>query len=525
MEPDTEGREAALAGAKPRSTARGTPVRPSRVRRGVGVRAVLLAALLLIAGVPVGLPPAARAQVEPSVTIDFDDAPANRSGSPAAAGITDRYAELGVVFTTPVTPLVYDAESIPALPDFSRSGSTVITTCYSVEFCSNRVELALDQGHEGVGMYVGYGAALAEPAEVVVEGFGPEGLVAATGVTLGPSDAAVPVEVPVSLADPDGTITDVVVRWADPSRSLDRLAIDDLGLTPFVPRIGLAAKPTFLFLDGSAGEATGMVEVVNVGNVEVPIADVAFNADDPAPSVSVVDTTCLGVLPREGSCRVDVAYDPVPGEVATGLIVVSARDGSPLLEVDVEAAGPAAPDDPTDAPTDGPTDDPTDASTDVPTDDPTDPTDPGEPTETAGPTDPDDPTEPGETPSPDETVVPGGGGTDADTTGTDPDDTPPGTLAALLVAGGGFVALLGWWRRRRPGSAAVGPVPPPRPPLPPDLPGPDAVPVVGLRARPDGGRQAVQPAGGPVVGIRARLHPERQRTTLHDPAMEEGRPR
>jgi hypothetical protein len=453
----------------------------------MGVVTLLVLGLLVLVAGPLGpgVATTARAQVEPSVTIDFDDAPANRSGTPAAPDITDRYAELGVVFATPVTPLVFDAESFPALPDFARSGSTVITTCYSEEFCTNRVELSLDRGHEAVRMYVGHSSPLAEPAELVVEGFGDDGVVAAASVVLGPSEAPVPVDTLVGIEDPDGGIRRVVVRWADPGRFFSNLAIDDLGLTPFAPRIGLRADPSFLFLDGSAGAVSAAVTVENVGNVEVAIADALVDtAGELADRVTVVDTDCPGVLPRGASCEVVVAYDPVPGEDTTGLVLVTGEDGSPLLAVDLEVAGPA-------------------------------------PEDTTGPDDETEPDDPTPTTEADETTPPDDGPTEAVGTGTDNGTASPGAgwLVAVLAAAAA-VGGIAWWWRRRPGTSGTRPVATPPEPQPSQ-----PAPRVGVRARADAGTQAVQPTGDPVVSIRARLRPNQGHTILHDPhAGEEGPP-
>ena len=204
------------------------------------------------------------------------------------------------------------------------------------------------------------------------------------------------------------------------------------------------------------------------------IADAVVDAvGDAAGRVTVVDTDCRGVLTRAGSCDVEVAYDPVPGEDTTGVVLVTARDGSALLEVDLEAAGPVPP------------------------------TEPDDPTPT------DDPSEPDETTTPDDTP------TEAGATGTDPGNTA--WPVAVLLAGEGFVAVA-WWRRRRGGPGARQ-----RGTNPPRSPASQSPPHVGVRTRSDAGTQAVQPAGDPVVSIRARMRPDEGSTVLHDSHAGEGR--
>jgi hypothetical protein len=53
----------------------------------------------------------AAAPFDEPVTIDFEDAPAGRSGT-VVPELTDVYERIGVVFDAPVTALVYDDASI-----------------------------------------------------------------------------------------------------------------------------------------------------------------------------------------------------------------------------------------------------------------------------------------------------------------------------------------------------------------------------------------------------------------------------
>jgi hypothetical protein len=182
----------------------------------------------------------AAAQDERTI-IDFEDAPSGRSGTPVSE-FTDFYEPVGLEFVRPVTALIFDEASIPALANFARSGSTVITDCYAEEFCANRIEIAFAQRHRRLELWVGFGSALNESANVVLEGFGADGrLLSSDSVGLGPSDEAIPIRVPLVVSDPAGQIVGVVLRWEEPERFLSDLALDDIELTPAI--LGGLAEP------------------------------------------------------------------------------------------------------------------------------------------------------------------------------------------------------------------------------------------------------------------------------------------
>lgn len=228
--------------------------------------------------------------------IDFEDVPANRSGTGAAPAVTDEFVEThGVVFEDGVTPLVFDEESFPPRPDLPRSGSTVITTCYSAEFCSNEITIGFTRAYEEITVWAGYSSSLSEPAALVMEAFAPSGeLIDDVFTVLGPDDAAIPAENALTVSDGLGRIARVVVRWDDPTRFLSQLILDDLELVPFGERRELTPFPDLLVLDGSDGPVEDAIEFVNTGNVAIPIGSVGIGPDGDVDAFVLLDTNCIG---------------------------------------------------------------------------------------------------------------------------------------------------------------------------------------------------------------------------------------
>ena len=174
--------------------------------------------------------------------IDFEDAPSGRSGT-GVPEFTDFYERVGVVFQQPVTAVIFDENSIPALDGLARSGSTVVTDCYAKEFCSNLMSFSVPPAARELRIWVGYSQPLPEPATVIFEGFDrSDDTVSLATDVLGPSDAAIPVRVPLTLDDPDGRIVRAEVRWADSALFLGGLVVDDLEFLPI--RTPIETQPT-----------------------------------------------------------------------------------------------------------------------------------------------------------------------------------------------------------------------------------------------------------------------------------------
>ncbi len=184
--------------------------------------------------VPTTFADSPRQDQPPTVLVDFEDAPSGRSGTPVQE-FDDLYEDLGIVFEFPVTALVFDGESIPALEDFARSGSTVVTDCYSQEFCSNRIVVSIPRRPQTVSLWIGSIRSIDEQASVVLEGLDERRqLVDVDVATLGPSDGPIPVRTPLRLVDEGARIATIEVRWEDETSFRSDLAIDDLELIPLI---------------------------------------------------------------------------------------------------------------------------------------------------------------------------------------------------------------------------------------------------------------------------------------------------
>lgn len=287
---------------------------------------------------------------EDGLVVDFESADANRSGSPSAPAITDQFEPShGVVFPRGVTPLVFDEESFPPQPDLPRSGSTVITTCYGAEFCSNEIVIELTRPVVDVTVWAGYSSSLSEPAVLVMEAFDRTGELIDDDVALfEPSDTAHAADTSLSVGDGLGRIAALVVRWDDPTRFFSQLILDDLELTPFEERRDLTPVPDLLVLDGTDGPVEDVIEFVNTGNVAIPIGSVGIGPD--ADAFALRDTDCVGVLDVDESCVAIVLYDPGVAAPAAAAVTVDERAGPTVVVVSVEGFVETAPPETTEPP-------------------------------------------------------------------------------------------------------------------------------------------------------------------------------
>ena len=296
---------------------------------------MLLAFVVIALGAAVARPTErSLAQDEPFTLIDFEDAPSGRSGSPAPQ-LGDFYGP-DVVFTGTETALVFDADTFPALPELARSGSTVVTDCYGRDVCSNEIRAGFSVPQLDVEVWVGSIDAVGVESVVVLEGVDTDGVVVASDSTvLGPSEAAIPVDQPLRIADANGRITSIRIGWA--TNPAGGLAIDDLAFTQFATRVELTAEPFPLTLDATNGPAEGVVSLRNTGNTGLVVFGFEFRpADSAEPSgrFEVVEHSCGGrrLLPSE-ECEVLVSYAAeTEGEVPVTLAVLT-REGTTLAEV------------------------------------------------------------------------------------------------------------------------------------------------------------------------------------------------
>lgn len=457
------------------------------------LRTTVSAALLVLAA-SMAVPGAATAQrqAEPaqSVTIGFDDHPANRVGTPAAAGITDFYRQSGLVFDRPVTALVYNDRSVPADPGFPRSGSTVITTCYAAEFCSNDIEMRLLWPHERVRLWVGYDGSLRTAATLLLIGLdGEQQPVTRDVVSLGPTEVRLPVDTPVQISDPEGRISSVRLVWADDSRFLSGLSVDDIELTPFVATASVEFETDVVRLNADDGPVEQQVRLVNTGDVEVEVAAVEIEVADPglgadqAARFDVDDSACITVLERGSSCAVTVFFAAEePGTQPARLIARDSADAALALATLEGVFGGADTTDTTDASN---TSDTTGESTNDTTTDGTDTT-----------------TEPTADTVTDATT--GSGLEPGQQSGLDDrqDSSAPvaGSIAMLLIAALAVTALAGLTIAvRRIGRGRK------QPPRPEHHPKPRPKPE--LSVQPGDGAHHVVGDDGPLVAIRAVIGP------------------
>lgn len=317
----------------------------------VGLTVVLASTVLV---------PSASAQ-DDSTFIDFEDYRAGRTGSPAAPPVDDFYFDSGIVLVG-ATALIYDDLSIPADPDFARSGSVILTSCYSTEFCSNHIEMEFIDPQERVQLWVGYQFPLEEPAELILEGLGETGAVVAQSVVaIEASDSRAPVRVPIEISSPDGAILAATIRWGDTTRFLSGLAIDDINFTPFVAVREVALSPDPAEFTGESGSATQVITVTNIGTVDVLIGSATLEAPGSSATdlgvFTVDDSACRIELSPGNSCSVSVVFDATDSGVIEADLIVRAVDGGPLGAGQIIGSVQIPPQPPPVAPTSTPTPD------------------------------------------------------------------------------------------------------------------------------------------------------------------------
>lgn len=302
------------------------------------VRRLLLGALLGLAAVVaggLGPVPGAPAQTDGAVTVDFDDHPANRSGTPAAPAITDRYRSSGVVFATPVTALVFDSSSIPPGP-LARSGTVAVSSCYAEEFCTDRIDMNLTAAAQRVEVWVGSSSPLAAAAGVVIQGRDAEGnVVSSSKATLGKSVSPIPVGTALSVSDDKGRLVSVRVEWADGSHS--GLLLDDVTVEAFVPVGRLVLDPANVTLTADTLPAEATVKLTNTGNQDVTPSTVTV-AESAADARWAVDADpCLQLLTPRQSCTLTVRLEVAPDGQVTGRLTVRDSQGLTLTSASVTA--------------------------------------------------------------------------------------------------------------------------------------------------------------------------------------------
>jgi hypothetical protein len=287
---------------------------PPRTRKGPP--ALVLLVLLGLLAVAVG-PPATASPADVGTLITFEEAVANPDGDPAHA-LSDEYADRGLRFLTDVTALVVDE-------GLAHSPSTVLTSCYGVEFCSNDIGIEFLSSVSAVAVWVGSRSPI-PPATIVLTAYDADGeVILEDSAALGPSELPVPVSVELRVADDAASIRAVRVQWADPDARLAGLLLDDLEFTTFVPATEATATPSLLRLD--SGDPTGEVTIANTGDLPLEVGQI----DVSAPFVPETEN-CVGELPVAQSCSVSLSFEP-PEEASgrlTGTLRLVGPEGETL---------------------------------------------------------------------------------------------------------------------------------------------------------------------------------------------------
>ncbi|MEM7324195.1 MAG: hypothetical protein AAF531_13985 [Actinomycetota bacterium] len=447
---------------------------PSPDRRPGGKRRLAFAAVVMLAAASILAPGhgPAHAQGGGSVVVTFDDYPANISGSPAASPITTEYRGEGLTFPFGATALVFDDSSFPPRPDLPRSGDTVISTCYSQEFCSSRIIMEFDPPLADLSAHAGYYGSLSQRADLLLEGFNEDGKVVATDtVTIPAADQATPATNPLSITSETGEIVAAQIRWVDESRFLSLLIVDDVTLAPFVAAPELTTEPSPIELTVEEDRVTVDIEVTNTGNVTlVELLPTLDNLDDLTDKTDLRlalnhDAGCFLAMSPGQPCPVVITATPAAGNTiasdGVGTLTIRTLSGQPLFETPVVVTlSPPPPDTTTSIDTTEPetNEGETETETTV-TEDTT-----GAATDVDGDEDVDEPTD--------------------DSTGGLPDWAGGAlTIFGLILLG----AILRWLIRRRPKA----PPPPPPPPPPRSSPKP-----------PDRTEQPEADTPRPTLGVR-----------------------
>lgn len=299
------------------------------------VAAVFLAASAVLLGTS-----AAIAQEDPRVLrLDFEDAPAAPSGSPAPE-VGGHYE--AVVFGAGVVGLEFSDDSIPALPGLPSSGRVVLGDCYAAEFCSNRIEAFFGQPVGAVSVLVGSRTPVLASGRVALVGVDSE------GQAFGPLDTTVfevsqspvPVRRELTLRDPRGGIAGFRLEWLEGSGS--GLVLDDLTVIP--PVVELTPETVPEVLDGSDGPSSAPLVLRNTGTVSLDIAAlVVESASVSGPGeFSLVDNQCQGVsLGPDEICSAVVQFvSPEAGESSAQILAILDAD---VVAASVRVSGFATP--------------------------------------------------------------------------------------------------------------------------------------------------------------------------------------
>ncbi len=453
-----------------------------------------------------------RAPAEEQTLITFEDYPADISGKPATA-IDAWYANRGVRFPS-VTALRFSKSSFPPAPGFAHSGETVITTCYSQEFCATPITMIFERPLARIAAYAGSAKGLRQPATVLLEAFDAQGRLRGEDTLELPASlpnggltatATVPEPIPVrallEVVDRGGAIRSARIRWTDPERDPSSLHVDDVSMTVFVPDPRLEADPTTLSITASDTAARQTIKLTNTGNVPFQGLSASFRPESASAiaDVSLDDDSCSGVIAPGTSCTVVVQVVPKATGELNGTVEVTAADAvRAMVGLTVRVGvGPTTPSSTAPPTSSAPTTSPLGPATGEPTIPTVEPTDVS-PTSAPPANDPQKPetSSAASTLPPSETASRSASSTAIDSV-IDIVDESPWLSPLLRVAGVAgiflFGALIVPFANRLIRRRAVQPPPDPRPE------------VVSIELGSDAGHQEVHQGDRPVVTLTAAL--------------------
>lgn len=185
------------------------PSHPARAHlRGNAMKKCLLA-IAVLASLCVSM--ISHAQV----LLTFDD--------PAAGPLSTFYQDKGATFNF---PLVRDYASTPG---FAHSGTKAIELCFAAEFCKSTLNVDFTAPQTHVKVFVGFTSQLDQASTVLMRALDASGAtVAQQTALLGPSAAAIPVQIPLEVRSATANIRQIVVGFASPDAFNNGLVFDDL---------------------------------------------------------------------------------------------------------------------------------------------------------------------------------------------------------------------------------------------------------------------------------------------------------
>jgi hypothetical protein len=148
------------------------------------------------------------------VVLTFDDV--------AAGPLSTFYQAKGATFNF---PLVRDYASTPG---FAHSGTQAIELCFAAEFCKSTLNVNFTTGETHVKVFVGFTSQIDQASPVLLRALDANGAtVAQKTAVVGPSAAAIPVQIPLEVTSATANIRQIIVGFASPDAFNNGLVFDD----------------------------------------------------------------------------------------------------------------------------------------------------------------------------------------------------------------------------------------------------------------------------------------------------------